>query len=405
MKFPLVACLSLACFAVTALAAAEPDRTGAERLTREEIETLVGPIALYPDALVALILPAATRTADVVLAARFLNQGGNPATLDGQPWEDSVRALARYPDVITYLDENLAWTQRLGDCFILQPVEVMDAIQAMRLRARQRGLLSDTDEQSVLVEDGEIRIVPARSTVIYVPRYNVEYLYVSEYWNAGPFLTFGIGYGIGTWLSYDCDWRHHRVRVVHRPPEWTHRPDWRSRPVYRQVDRERNWRDWKPAKPHPRTHYANQPPPVGYRSPTYAATPPRPRTDARPDRRSGDVNYRAPSPRPRITNRDEDQRRPHPTGNRTRPTVTPTPAQNFSAPGPVAPIGPTSGNLTLSTPTTPPPFRPVVAENRSHRSRAEPPAPRHSETVDRTDQQKENREDGKPVRKYSRRDE
>lgn len=402
MKSPLFACLGLACFAVADLAA-EPESTASERLTREEIEVLVGPIALYPDTLVALILPASTRTADVVLATRFLNQGGDPATLDAQPWEDSVRALARYPEVIRYLDENLAWTQRLGDCFILQPVEVMDAIQAVRLRARQRGLLSDTDEQSVIVEEGEVRIVPARSTVIYVPRYNVDYLYVSEYWNAGPFLTFGIGYGIGSWLSYDCDWRHHRVRVVHRPPEWKHRPDWRSRPVYRQVDRERNWHDWKPAKPHPRTHYSNHPPPNTYRAPTYAATPPRPHYESRSDRRANEVSNRAPQPRPRVTNRDDDRRRPHDRGNRGPGGTTTTPAQNFSAPGSVAPISPTSGNLTLSTPTTPPPFRPVVAETRSHRTRAEPPAPRHTETVDRTDQQKESRDDSKPGRKHAHR--
>jgi hypothetical protein len=402
MKSPLFACLGLACFAVADLAA-EPESTAAERLTREEIEALVGPIALYPDALVALVLPASTRTADVVLAARFLNQGGDPATLDAQPWEDSVRALARYPDVIKYLDENLAWTQRLGDCFLLQPVEVMDAIQAVRLRARQRGLLSDTDEQSVIVEDGEVRIVPARSTVIYVPRYNVDYLYVSEYWNAGPFLTFGIGYGIGTWLSYDCDWRHHRVRVVHRPPEWTHRPDWRSRPAYRQVDRERNWHDWKPAKPHRRTHYADNPPPVGYRPPTYTATPPRPHTNYRSDRRPGEYSNAAPQPRPRVTNRDDDRRRSHDRGNRSPGAATPASTPTFSAPGPVAPIGPTSGNLTLSTPTTPPPFRPAVAETRSHRTHAGPPAPRHTETVDRTDQQKESRDDAKPGRKHANR--
>ncbi|MBX3749915.1 MAG: DUF3300 domain-containing protein [Opitutaceae bacterium] len=400
MKTPLVACLSMACLAF-ADPAVDPEFTEPERLTREEIETLVGPIALYPDALVALILPAATRTADVVLAARFLNQGGDPTTLDAQPWEDSVRALARYPEVIKYLDENLAWTQRLGDCFIVQPVEVMDAIQAVRLRARQRGLLSDTDEQTVLVEEGEVRIVPTRSTVIYVPRYNVDYLYVSEYWNAGPFLTFGIGYGIGTWLSYDCDWRHHRVRVVHRPPEWTHRPDWRSRPHYRQIDRERNWRDWKPGKPHRRTHYTDQLPPGGYHAPNYAGTPPRPRYDSRPDPRPGERTH--PQPRPRITNRDDDHRRPHDRGDRRPGGGTSAPRPTSTTPSPIVPTGPTSGNVSLSTPLTPPPARPVVAETRSHRTRAEPPAPRHSETIDRSDQQKESRDDSKPGRKQAHR--
>lgn len=402
MKSPLVACLSMACLAF-ADPVAEPERMEPERLTRDQIETLVGPIALYPDALVALILPASTRTADIVLAARFLKQGGDPAALDAQPWEDSVRALARYPDVIRYLDENLAWTQRLGDCFLLQPVEVMDAIQAMRLRARQRGLLSDTDEQSVIVEDGEVRIVPARETVIYVPRYDADHLYVSEYWPAGPFLTFGLGYSIGAWLNYDCDWRAHRVRVVHRPPEWVHRPDWRRRPASHALDRDRGGHEWKPSRPHHRTHYADNPPPLGYRAPAYTGTPPRSREAYRPNERRTDPGRRDPQPRPRLAHREDDRSRPPRPGSRPAPaSVAATPTPIFSAPGPVAPIAPTSGNLTLSTPTTPPP-RPAVAENRPHHVRTAPPAPRHRETVDRSDAQKDSRDDAKPGRKYSHR--
>lgn len=402
MKTPLLACLSLACFAWADLAA-EPEPAGTATLTRDEIETLVGPIALYPDALVALILPAATRTTDIVLAARFLNQGGNAAAIEAQPWDESVRALARYPEVIKYLDENLAWTQRLGECFVAQPVEVMDAIQAVRRQARQRGLLSSTDEQTVIVEEREIRIVPTRETIIYVPRYHADYLYASSYWPVGPFVTFGIGYSIGSWLSYDCDWRHHRVRVVHRSPEWAHRPDWRKRPEYRSDDREGHWRDWKPDRPHPRTrtHIATNPPPLGHRTPSYAGAPSQPRYDRRPDARRPD--HASPQPRPRLQNRDDDKRRPHGPRDRTPATASPPqPATTFAAPAPVAAIGPTSGNLTLSTPTTPPPFRPAVTENRSHRTRPEPPAPRHRENANRSDSPREQRDDAKPGQPNSR---
>ncbi|MCW5549942.1 MAG: DUF3300 domain-containing protein, partial [Opitutaceae bacterium] len=173
------------------------------------LEKLVSPIALYPDALVALILPASTRPSDIVLAARFLERGGRPAVAATEIWQDSVKALVHYPEVLALLDEDLAWTQELGELFLARPDAVMDAIQALRDRALKNGLLADTPEHSVIVEDGLIRIVPARATVIHVPRYDPEVLRVTRVrtYHPGPFISFGLGYGIGSWLSYDCDWR------------------------------------------------------------------------------------------------------------------------------------------------------------------------------------------------------
>lgn len=204
-----------------------------EPLTAQQIEELVSPIALYPDPLVALILPASTFPSDVVLAARFLEDGGSPDRAGTEPWDDSVQALVRYREVIDYLDDNLAWTRRLGHLFLDQPDAVMDAIQRVRARARTAGLLGDTPEQHVIVETEEIRIIPAQPTVIYVPRYDPGILYYSStpvYYGYGrPFITFGIGWGIGTWLNFDCDWRARSVHIVHRPAYWYHSPDWRHR--------------------------------------------------------------------------------------------------------------------------------------------------------------------------------
>jgi hypothetical protein len=204
-----------------------------EPLTPHQLEELVSPIALYPDPLIALILPASTFPSDVVLAARFLEDGGAPERASTEPWDDSVQALARYREVIDYLDDNLAWTRRLGHLFLDQPNAVMDAIQRVRARARTAGLLGDTPEQQVIVETEEIRIVPAQPTVIYVPRYDPEILYYSStpvyYGYSRPFITFGIGWGIGTWLNFDCDWRSRSVHIVHRPAYWYHTPDWRHR--------------------------------------------------------------------------------------------------------------------------------------------------------------------------------
>ncbi|MBC8010725.1 MAG: DUF3300 domain-containing protein, partial [Burkholderiales bacterium] len=100
---------------------AEPEKT---LLTPSQLDELLAPIALYPDPLVAIILPAATFPTDVVMAARYLKAGGDPEGIDDQSWDDSVKALARYPDVVKWMDENLAWTQQVGAAFVVQPAAV-----------------------------------------------------------------------------------------------------------------------------------------------------------------------------------------------------------------------------------------------------------------------------------------
>jgi len=190
--------------------------------TADEMEQLVAPIALYPDVLVALILPAAIESADVVLAARFLERGGAEAQIDGQPWDDSVKGLARYPDVVKWMDENLSWTRQLGDAYLDKPEEVMAAIQRVRARAKAQGLLVSTAEQEVVAEGEYIRIVPAQPNVVYVPRYDPELIFVEHrviYYRPDPWITFGVGFGVGWWLGYDCDWGR-RVIVVN--PSYRH---------------------------------------------------------------------------------------------------------------------------------------------------------------------------------------
>ncbi len=260
--------LAVLCYATLGAwgSAAEIVPTAAERLNQEQVENLVGPITLYPDALVALILPASTRPSDIVLAARFLERGGKAAATVSQTWEDSVKALVHYPEVIVLLDENLGWTQELGEAYLDQPEEVMDAIQTLRGRAMQAGLLTDNAQQAIVTEDGEIRIIPARPTVIYVPRYDPEVLYVTRTrsYRPGPFITYGSGYDIGSWLSHDCNWHHRSVVIVHRSPGWYQSPVWRTRSVYYQSSHS-SWRPWAPA-PHvirrnhyPSDHYRTEP--------------------------------------------------------------------------------------------------------------------------------------------------
>jgi hypothetical protein len=202
------------------------------RFTEQQLDQLLGPIALYPDALIALILPSATVTSDVVLAARYLAEEGNRVEgIESQSWDDSVKALAHYPDVVKWMDQNLAWTKQLGEAFIQQPAEVMKAVQRLRAVARAAGTLVDTPQQQVIVEAETIAIVPAQPDVIYVPYYDPDVVYVTRrsYYPAS-FFSFSIGYPVGHWLGYHVDWRHCRLWTIDyraRHNYWHSQRDWR----------------------------------------------------------------------------------------------------------------------------------------------------------------------------------
>src|SRR5512144_1051935 len=177
--------------------------------TAEELEDLLAPIALYPDPLIAQVLPAATFIDQIDEAERYVSMYGT-AGIDNQPWDVSVRALAYYPDVLAMMDSKYDWTVSLGQAYVNQPQDVMDAIQRLRQDARAMGSLVSTAQQTVIIEDGIIRIVPAQAEVIYVPVYDPGVVYVMPPPPYG-FITFGIGFRIGVWLNRDCDWHRHRV--------------------------------------------------------------------------------------------------------------------------------------------------------------------------------------------------
>lgn len=240
------------CLAVLLHAQTEPNPEAV--YTPAQLDQLLAPIALYPDALVALILPASTEPSDVVLAARYLEANGDPAQVDDQPWNDSVKALAHYPEVVKWMDTNLEWTKSLGAAFLQQPAEVMKAIQRLRAQARAAGTLVDTPQQDVVMEDGDICIVPAQPDVIYVPEYDPEVVYEPQTSYAGPLLIFGAGWRVGVWLNFECDWGGHGIRRGVWHPGW----DWRrphfignaGRPWRPDPDRERELRQHF-NRPHP----------------------------------------------------------------------------------------------------------------------------------------------------------
>ena len=199
-------------------------------LTNDQLDQLVAPIALYPDALVAQVLAAATYPTQVVQADRWLQAQGNTAKPDQiaagaetQNWDASVKALTAFPTVLAQMDKNLQWTTDLGNAYYNQPQDVMDAVQAMRQKAQVAGNLKSTPQQSVTQQpSGPIEIAPANPTVVYVPVYNPWGIYGAPvvvypgfyygpppgiFWG-GLAVGFGVGIGIGLFAPYGWGWGH-----------------------------------------------------------------------------------------------------------------------------------------------------------------------------------------------------
>jgi uncharacterized membrane protein YgcG len=206
--------------------------------TPEQLQQLVAPIALYPDSLVAEILAASTFPEHVVEADQWVHAHPDlkgdvlAQAVDQQPWDPSVKALTAFPSVLGNMDKNLSWTSSLGDTYYNQEQDVMDAVQVMRQRAQEAGKLKNTEQQTVTTQDSSIIIEPASSEVVYIPEYDPWLVYgdrIEEWpgwypypgiWYGGPYLSFGVGFGIGYYGGYGWGWHHwgsdwhHRV-VIH----------------------------------------------------------------------------------------------------------------------------------------------------------------------------------------------
>ncbi len=189
--------------------------------TDDELDNLLAPIALYPDPLLAQILPASTYPEEVGDAEAWMNRGGDVSRIDEQDWAEPVRAIAHYPDVLHLMAENMDWTANLGDAFLNQPEDVTNAIQRLRWRARAVGNLVSNAEQTVIIDGDYIQIVPAQPQYMYVPQYDTAAVYVQAPAGISPLVTFGFGLAIGGWLTMDFDWGHHHV-IYHG---WD-RPGW-----------------------------------------------------------------------------------------------------------------------------------------------------------------------------------
>jgi hypothetical protein len=188
------------------------EQAGGQALSPADVDTLVAPIALYPDPLISQILPAATYPDDIQAAASWLARNpGNPNAIDAQSWDLSVKAVAHYPQVLQKMAGDMDWTLALGQAYSTQQEDVLQSVQRLRETAQNAGTLQSTPQQRVVVEQNVIRIVPADPRMLYVPYYDPEVVYVAGPPHRRGLLAFTAGFMIGAWLNSDCDWYHHRV--------------------------------------------------------------------------------------------------------------------------------------------------------------------------------------------------
>ena len=187
-----------------------PAQIPEQLLSPEQLDTLVAPVALYPDALLSQVLVAATYPLEIVEVGQWLQQNRNlqgPQLVDAarqQKWDPSIQALVVFPDVIKRLNADIRWTTDLGNAFLSQQADVMNAVQRMRAQAMAAGKLQSNEQETVTTErqgnQSAVVIQPANPEVVYVPYYNPEYIWgppLYGYYPAWDYPAFGFGFGFG----------------------------------------------------------------------------------------------------------------------------------------------------------------------------------------------------------------
>ena len=201
------------------------------KLTADQLDALVAPIALYPDPLLSQSLVASTYPLELVQAQQWLSKNeklkGDELTkaVEKQKWDASVQATAVVPDLIKRLTEDITWTSNLGNAFLEQQDDVMTAIQRLRAKAKKDGKLEASEQQKVETKTVEsktiIEIQPTSTTVVYVPTYSPTVIwgpmyypyppmYYPPYYPGGAWLGFGVGIAVGIGISggwgWGCGW-------------------------------------------------------------------------------------------------------------------------------------------------------------------------------------------------------
>jgi len=197
---------------------APPEQAGppAQALSPDQLANLVAPVALYPDSLLSQVLVAATYPLEIVEAAQWLQQNRNlrgaqlVEAARQQNWDASIQALVVFPDVLTRLNSDIRWTTDLGNAFLAQQADVMNAVQRLRAQASQAGRLQSNSQVTVTTQtqggQAAIEIQPADPQVVYVPVYNPAYMWGPPTFGFYPPLFypevgFGFGFGPGIYIG------------------------------------------------------------------------------------------------------------------------------------------------------------------------------------------------------------
>ncbi len=240
----------------------------AEKLfTQAELDQMLAPIALYPDTVLSHVLIAATYPLEIVKATRWLS--GKPAmtseealkAAENEDWDPSVRALVAFPPLLTQMNNDLEWTQQLGDAFLTQESQVMDTVQQLREKAYANGNLLQQDQIRVERKEKVIVIEPAQPEVVYVPVYDTRVVYGDWWWREYPPVhwPYPAGYHSSSSFYWGLSarvapgfyfstfyWPRREVVVIHhhhRPSRYYHSYDiirheerrhWRHNPVHRR---------------------------------------------------------------------------------------------------------------------------------------------------------------------------
>src|SRR5215471_18795360 len=234
-------------------------------LSADQLDALVAPIALYPDPLLAQCLAASTYPLDIVEAQEWIARNPNlkgdelADAIEKQDWDPSVQALAQVPDALKVLSQDIKWTTDLGDAFLAQQNDVMEAVQRLRAKARDAGKLGSSEQMSVesTTSDGEdvVAIEPTDPEVVYVPAYDPTAIWGAMYYPyppiyyppyyGGAWLGFGLGIAIGIGISngWACHWGSNNTininnynrenNIRNSSNNWQHNPRQRGAMPYR----------------------------------------------------------------------------------------------------------------------------------------------------------------------------
>src|SRR5246127_2803611 len=238
--FALIPGDTLAYVSFSQQAPASSPTTQPSKIPPDQLDSLVAPIALYPDPLLAQTLAAATYPLEIIQLQQWLEKNKNlkdKALADAvakQPWDPSVQALAALPDVVKRLADDIQWTTDLGNAFLAQEKDVMDAVQRMRKKAQEKGNLKSNEQQKVETKDVErkqvIGMEQANPQVVYVPSYIPVVVYGPPvyayppiyypppgYYAAGMAISFGVGVAMGAmWgggWGWGCGWGGGNVQI------------------------------------------------------------------------------------------------------------------------------------------------------------------------------------------------